>query len=84
MLQTIKRISTQRFGQIVSSLRLQVKGMWNLELGPGGGPPDKALAHPRYPKFLFAYSATLVTSIPSAGLPSLTIYRMTKMFYDLE
>lgn len=84
MLQTIKRIPTQRFGQIVSSLRLQVVGLRNLVLGPGAGPPNKALAHSLDPKCAFAYSNILVTLIPSAGLLSLTIYLMTKMFYDLE
>ena len=50
MLQTIKRIPTQRFGQIVSSLRLQVVGLRNLVLGPGAGPPNKALAHSHKPE----------------------------------
>ena len=68
----------------MSSLRLEVEGIWNLELEPGGGSLDNALIYSLYPKCAFAYSDMLVTSIPSAGLPSLTIYQTTKMSYDLE
>ncbi len=58
--------------------------MWNLELGPGEGSPDKALVHSHHPICIFANSLILVTSTLLAGLPSLTIYQMIKMFYDLE
>ena len=54
-------------------------GAWAGGKVAGRGPCPLSL-----PEMCLAYSLVLVTSTPSAALPSLTICQTTKTFYDLE